>query len=68
MGRWLYKYKTYHRTITDLDTAREIVKYGDLDLLEMYENPSDILSQCIRPLHSHRAKVYCIRLSAIEAR
>ena len=52
-GRWagrLIQVQNLPRNyISDLDTAREIVKNGDLDLLEMtYDNPSDILSQCIR--------------------
>lgn len=37
-----------HR-IKDLATARQLVRTGDLDLLEMmYDSPSSILSQCIR--------------------
>ncbi len=57
--------------ISDLDEARELVKAGDLELLEMlYDNPMDIISQLIRtaliPAEGNRFIV--ADFSAIEAR
>ena len=48
-GRLIQVQNLPQNHIPDLDSARQIVKMGDLDLEMMYENPSDILSQCIRP-------------------
>lgn len=74
-GRWagrLIQVQNLPRNyISDLDTARKIVKNGDLDLLEMaYDNPSDILSQCIRTtiIPSPGKKFIVSDFSAIEAR
>lgn len=74
-GRWagrLIQVQNLPRNyISDLDTAREIVKNGNLDLLEMaYDNPSDILSQCIRTtiIPSPGKKFIVSDFSAIEAR
>lgn len=74
-GRWagrLIQVQNLPRNdIKDLDTAREIVKYGDLDLLEMmYDDPSDILSQCIRTaiIPAPGKKFIVSDFSAIEAR
>jgi DNA polymerase len=74
-GRWAGRLIQVHNLpqnhIKDLDTAREIVKSGDLDLLEMlYDNPSDILSQCIRPaiIPAPGYKFVVSDFSAIEAR
>lgn len=70
-GRLIQVQNLPQNHIRDLDTAREIVKYGDLDFLEMmYENPSDILSQCIRPAIVPAAgkKFIVSDFSAIEAR
>jgi len=57
--------------ISDLDEARELVKSGDPELLEMlYDSPLDIISQLIRtaliPADGHRFIV--ADFSAIEAR
>lgn len=57
--------------IEDLDEARQIVRAGDLDMLDMlYESPMDIISQLIRtaliPAPGHRFIV--ADFSAIEAR
>ena len=57
--------------INGLNEARELVKYGDLKLLEMlYDSPLDIISQLIRtalvPAYGHRFIV--ADFSAIEAR
>lgn len=70
-GRLIQVQNLPQNHIKDLDTAREIVKNGDLDLLEMmYDNPSDILSQCIRPaiIPSPGYKFAVADFSAIEAR
>jgi len=70
-GRLIQVQNLPQNHIKDLDTAREIVKNGDLDLLEMmYDNPSDILSQCIRPaiIPSPGCKFIVADFSAIEAR
>lgn len=70
-GRLIQVQNLPQNHISDLDTAREIIKYGDLDLLEMmYENPSDILSQCIRPaIVPAKGKKFIVSdFSAIEAR
>ena len=57
--------------LEDLDTARQFVKVGDLDALEIfYSNPSEVLSQLIRTAFiaekNHRFIV--ADFSAIEAR
>lgn len=74
-GRWAGRHIQVHNLpqnhIPDLNTAREIIKYGDLDLLEMtYDNPSDILSQCIRPaiIPAPKKRFIVSDFSAIEAR
>src|SRR5690606_4274465 len=74
-GRWagrLIQVQNLPRNdIKDLDTAREIIKHGDLDLLEMmYDDPSDILSQCIRTaiIPAPGKKFIVSDFSAIEAR
>lgn len=57
--------------IDDLDTAREFVKSGDLDALEIfYGNPSEILSQLIRTTFvAEEGKRFIVAdFSAIEAR
>jgi len=70
-GRLIQVQNLPQNHIKDLDTAREIVKTGDLELLEMmYDNPSDILSQCIRPaiIPAPGHKFIVADFSAIEAR
>lgn len=70
-GRLIQVQNLPQNHIRDLDTAREIVKNGDLELLEMmYDNPSDVLSQCIRPtiIPSPGKKFMVSDFSAIEAR
>lgn len=70
-GRLIQVQNLPQNHIKDLDIAREIVKNGDLDLLEMmYDNPSDILSQCIRSaiIPSPGCKFAVADFSAIEAR
>lgn len=70
-GRLIQVQNLPQNHISDLDTARDIVKNGDLELLEMvYDNPSDILSQCIRPtiIPSPGKKFIVSDFSAIEAR
>lgn len=70
-GRLIQVQNLPQNHISDLDTARDIVKNGDLELLEMmYDNPSDVLSQCIRPtiIPSPGKKFIVSDFSAIEAR
>lgn len=70
-GRLIQVQNLPQNHISDLGTAREIVKNGDLELLEMmYDNPSDILSQCIRPaiIPGPGNKFIVSDFSAIEAR
>jgi DNA polymerase len=70
-GRLIQVQNLPQNHISDLDTARNVVKYGDLELLEItYDNPSDILSQCIRPtiIPSPGKKFIVSDFSAIEAR
>lgn len=70
-GRLIQVQNLPQNHIKDLGTARKIIKYGDLELLEIsYENPSDILSQCIRPaiIPSPGKKFLVSDFSAIEAR
>lgn len=57
--------------LADIDTARDMVNKADLDLLAMvYDDPSDVLRQCIRtaiiPDKGHKFVV--ADFSAIEAR
>ena len=70
-GRLIQVQNLPQNHIKDLDIARKIVKMGDLDFLEMmYDNPSDILSQCIRPaiIPAPEYKFVVADFSAIEAR
>ena len=70
-GRLIQVQNLPQNHITDLDTARNIVKNYDLETLEMmYDNPSDVLSQCIRPaiIPSPGYKFVVADFSAIEAR
>lgn len=70
-GRLIQVQNLPQNHIKDLNTAREIIKTGDLDLLEMmYDSPSDILSQCIRPaiIPAPGYKFAVADFSAIEAR
>lgn len=70
-GRLIQVQNLPQNYISDLDVAREVVKNGNLEILEMvYDNPSDILSQCIRPtiIPSSGKKFIVSDFSAIEAR
>lgn len=70
-GRSIQPQNLPQNHIRDLGTAREIIKTGDLELLEMmYEDPSDILSQCIRTaiIPAPGKKFIVADFSAIEAR
>lgn len=74
-GRWAGRLIQVHNLpqnhVEDLDNAREIVKHTDYEFLAMsYDNPSDILSQCIRPciIPSEGNKFVVSDFSAIEAR
>ena len=70
-GRLIQVQNLPQNHITDLDVARNIVKNYDLETLEMmYDNPSDVLSQCIRPaiIPSPGYKFVVADFSAIEAR
>ena len=70
-GRLIQVQNLPQNHIPDLDIAREIVKNGNLDLLEMmYDSPSDILSQCIRTaiIPKPGYKFIVADFSAIEAR
>lgn len=70
-GRKIQPQNLPQNHLDDLDTAREVIKTGDLELMEMlYENPSDILSQCIRTaiIPAPGKKFIVADFSAIEAR
>lgn len=70
-GRLIQVQNLPQNHIRDLDTARNIVKNGNLEFLEMmYDSPSDILSQCIRPtiIPASGKKFIVSDFSAIEAR
>lgn len=70
-GRGIQPQNLPRNYIDDLDTAREIIRSRDLDLIEtLYDNPSSILSQCIRTaLIPSEGMVFAVAdFSAIEAR
>jgi DNA polymerase len=70
-GRKIQPQNLPQNHIPDLDTARNIIKTGDLDLMEMcYDNPSEILSQCIRTaiIPPPGYKFIVADFSSIEAR
>ena len=74
-GRWAGRLVQVHNLpqnhLEDLDTARELVRDGDLDTLRMlYDNPSDVLSQLIRTALVARPgyEFLVADFSAIEAR
>ena len=74
-GRWAGRLVQVHNLpqnhLDDLDTARQVVRDGDLDTLRMlYDNPSDVLSQLIRTALVARPgyEFLVADFSAIEAR
>ena len=74
-GRWAGRLVQLHNLpqnhLPDLDDAREMVKAGDLDSLDIfYDNPSDVLSQLIRTAFiAGLGKRFIVAdFSAIEAR
>lgn len=74
-GRWAGRLVQLHNLpqnhLDDLDDAREIVKAGDLDSLDIfYDNPSDVLSQLIRTafIAGNGKRFIVADFSAIEAR
>lgn len=74
-GRWAGRLIQVHNLprnyIKDLDTARNIIKYGDYGLLSMaYDDGPDILSQCLRAaiIPEEGNKFVVSDFSAIEAR
>ena len=74
-GRWAGRLVQVHNLpqnhLEDLDTARQVVRDGDLDTLRiLYDNPSDILSQLIRTALVARPgyEFLVADFSAIEAR
>ena len=74
-GRWAGRLVQVHNLpqnhLEDLDTARQVVRDGDLDTLRMlYDNPSDVLSQLIRTALVARPgyEFLVADFSAIEAR
>ncbi len=70
-GRILQPQNLAQNHLEDLDTARELVREGDLDTLRMlYDNPSDVLSQLIRTALVARPgyEFLVADFSAIEAR
>src|SRR5699024_9868400 len=73
-GRWAGRLIQVHNLprnyVKDLDTARNIVKHGDYDLLSMaYDDGPDILSQCLRSaiVPDEGNKFIVSDFSAIEA-
>lgn len=74
-GRWAGRLIQVHNLprnhVRDLKNARELVKYGDYETLAMaYEDPPDILSQCLRTtiIPEEGKKFIVADFSAIEAR
>lgn len=74
-GRWAGRLVQVHNLpqnhLEDLDTARQVVRDGDLDMLRiLYDNPSDVLSQLIRTALVARPgyEFLVADFSAIEAR
>lgn len=74
-GRWAGRLIQVHNLprnyLRDLDTARKIIKSGDHEMLGMaYNNPPDILSQCLRTaiIPHDFCKFIVSDFSAIEAR
>ena len=74
-GRWAGRGIQVHNLpqnhIKDLDTAKKLVKYGDYELLSfLYDDPADVLSQCLRPaiIPESDKKFIVADFSAIEAR
>lgn len=70
-GRGIQPQNLPRNYLKDLNTAREIIRERDLELMQMmYPNPSDVLSQCIRTaIVPGKDKAFAVAdFSAIEAR
>lgn len=70
-GRLIQVQNLPQNHISDLDLARETIKTGDAEWISLlYDNPSNILSQCIRTaiIPSEGKKFAVADYSAIEAR
>lgn len=70
-GRGIQPQNLPQNHLNDLDTARDIIRQRDLDSLEMfYDDPADVLSQCIRTaiIPSEGNLFLVADFSAIEAR
>lgn len=70
-GRGIQPQNLPRNYLKDLDIARDIIRQRDFDLIQMmYDNPSDVLSQCIRTaIIPAEGKAFAVAdFSAIEAR
>ena len=70
-GRGIQPQNLPRNYLKDLDLAREVIRERDLELIQMmYEDPSDVLSQCIRTaIVPAQGKAFAVAdFSAIEAR
>ncbi len=70
-GRGIQPQNLPRNYLSDLDTAREVIRQRDLSWIEMmYEDPADVLSQCIRTaIIPGEGKNFIVAdFSAIEAR
>lgn len=70
-GRLIQVQNLPQNHINDLDTARQVIKYGDFELLSiLYDSPADVISQCIRPtLIPSEGSIFAVAdYNAIEAR
>lgn len=70
-GRLIQVHNLPQNHVADINSARRYVKYGNFELLEMmYDDPADILKQCIRPcIIPDKGSTFAVAdFSAIEAR